>query len=340
MSRILPIVSAVALICLAAAARADDAVKPVLPLFPPNQDVCYGRTYDTSYFADHANQKVSELYLFRSLTDDPQSEMTQDSKSERAAATVRLEAAGGSAHLDVLVRLRNKPLWYSANVICSSLPDGGFHCGVECDGGNFEVHKKESWLRFVLGERGMLVHTGCAEDAGADAVWIAPGTDDQLFRLDPQPQSECLKRRDAYRPDFAQAAPPLRVRLEADPKTCFSGNTVTGVKGIASASLRTKSYTRETDDWSAAKFDAEFAVREENGKLLSLPFTCHADGFGYDCSSMPNSETSFQLFRSGANGLTIDGGPAKTSTVAKWLGLAGSGAVQLTLAYDGADCKP
>src|SRR5262245_4060044 len=83
--------SSVAAVAVASAARAEQKAPPVIAEFPPDAEVCYGRQYDAAHLARHPRQKVTALYLFRSLIADPEDEERPKSRAAIAAKNIEWE---------------------------------------------------------------------------------------------------------------------------------------------------------------------------------------------------------------------------------------------------------
>jgi len=301
----------------------QEAAKSLQSMFPPGTEVCFGRHYDSAYLTEHSQQKVTDLYVFHSLTDDSQSELDQKSKSLRAQEDVAKSAqlskssadAGvapelrGQASANVVVRFRDKSGWYGNDLTCRPSRDGGVTCGVDCDGGDFDLSHKESWLRFILGGSGLTVRGSCGDSNGDIGFRWVPGPDDQLYRIDPLDMAECLKARDATRPEFAKIDPPLRTRIDSTKPTCLGNSRIQGLKGIASASLQVIKYIHGTADDVEPKFHARFAYLRSSGSVTMKPVICTAIDFQYDCQldvdPQPQTNPGFSLRRDDHNGVLV-----------------------------------
>lgn len=307
---------------LSLAATAAAADEPILGQFPPGEEICYGRAYDQAYLDEHKLQKVNEIYLYRSLTDDPQAESFQQTKAARAEENVGWEKQSrqsdiesgakpeeaGHATLSVLVHLRDRPLWYNAEVTCSRGGKGGFGCYGDCDGGAFKVTPKEGTqsLYFELDPSGLSVNSSCGEESEeGSGLRLEPGADDKLFRLDPQPMTSCSGAQVAWRPSWAQTAKPLRARLTENAKLCF-GKAANAPAGVSGVTLRTVSFN-PGDSETMPSLKAELTARLAKGGTVSKKITCYAMGYSFDCSEDvaedEESKGGFKLERHGDNGI-------------------------------------
>jgi len=301
----------------------QEAAKGLQSIFMPGSEVCYGRHYDSAYLAEHSQQKVTDLYVFHSLTDDTQSELDQKDKALRAeedsaqfAQLSKSDAESGvvpelrgQTNANVVVHFRDKSDWYGNDLTCRPSRDGGFTCNVDCDGGNFDLLHKESWLRFILGGSGLALRGSCGESNGDNGIRWVPGPDDQLYRIDPLDMAECLRARDATRPEFAKLDPPLRTKFANTKATCLGNSRIQGLKGIVSVSLQVIKYVHGTTDDSNPKFHARFAYVRSGGSATMKPIICTAIDFQYDClldvDPQPETFPGFSLRRDGHGGILV-----------------------------------
>lgn len=315
--------AAVALAFLAATAHAQNAASPVLPEFPPDREVCFGRDYDRRHLAAHPQQKVTRFFLMRSLSDDPRREERPRSPAEVATANIEWEkttrAEGvtfegtkpGRSSLDLFVALRNRPGVFKQTVECRKLDGAGFTCGVDCDGGGFKVEPEAQGSLLVrLGSSGVRVQSGCGGDESAPEVRVEPGRDDKTFRLSPLAIAACHAARDDARPEWAQTSePPLRERFAREASVCFTST------GNLPASLARR-FTRITlatqgkhqprkkapDDDSQPDLHVELRATPVKGKPLVRRLECRTDEYTFDCSL---DNTGFRLTTRSGGGATI-----------------------------------
>ena len=96
------------------------------------------------------------------------------------------------SHLaSVAVAFRGNSAVYEQEVQCQA-EGNGYFCGVECDGGSFQMRFKANGAALIDFRKsyGMVLGSSCGE--GETYRWIGDGkSDDMLFRLDPAPLSAC-----------------------------------------------------------------------------------------------------------------------------------------------------
>ncbi|MEM7399242.1 MAG: hypothetical protein AAF354_09890 [Pseudomonadota bacterium] len=140
----------------------------------PNQalatDGCYAREYSASHLAQHPDQTVTSMALgLRAQKDDPKL------FDGAIAVTVR-----GSDRRRLTVG------------ICEPTGRNSFDCGIECDGGSFQLRpsSRKGSMRLIL--QRIYFDGGCGFDAGAgNGYELTAGKDDKLFRLDPSANARC-----------------------------------------------------------------------------------------------------------------------------------------------------
>lgn len=130
-------------------------------------DSCFQRFYSASHLAQHPSQKVEAIQL---------SHFNEDSVAMPAGEMV----------LRLSVRLRGQYAW-TTPALCSQ---GGnrLSCGIECDGGRFDVVPKDSSSLLITGGSD-IYFTDC--DDGDQVLIREP--DDKVFLLHRQPLSNCLQ---------------------------------------------------------------------------------------------------------------------------------------------------
>jgi hypothetical protein len=301
--RILSLAAVLAMAALdASPVRAQQVPKPLLPEFPPDREVCYGRTYDKAHLAVHPHQKVESLLLFRSLTDDALSEATPRT-SEAAAKenvewerTTRAEGSpsknirAGRTALDVLVRFRGRSTVFKQPVECRKLEGKGFTCGVECDGGGFGAQPDGDTLMIRQGPSGMRLQSGCSSgDESAPEVRLEPGKDDRAYRLSRLPMSVCHAAREAARPEWIRpGTQPLRKRFATTTKLCLStANALPAALAqrfsrIAVEALGPIHVGGEDDN--RPDFVLQVTATANNGSRVSRALECRADEYSFDCT--------------------------------------------------------
>lgn len=133
------------------------------------ETICFGRTYGAAHLAAHPAQTVTRMVV----------ELT------RYRDLPELQVA-------VLAELRDRPgQLLSGAGACGSSAGGALDCGIECDGGSFHLEATTADVLMLRNAGdGFRVH----ECGSEGAVFIAPGADDQLFRLVRLPADFCFDR--------------------------------------------------------------------------------------------------------------------------------------------------
>ena len=339
-----------ALVLSATSALAADGSGPLIAEFPPDQEVCFGRTYDAAHFSRHPRQKVSALYLVRSLTADREEETKPLSRTETARQNVEWEATSrkerqawpqmlpGTTHLDVLVKFRNRATTFKQKVECQKLEGQGFSCGVDCDGGGFGAQGDGRSLVLRQSEHsgGLRVQSGCSSgDESAPEVRIDPKDDALVFRLDPKPIAACHAVRDEARPAWVKGGgETLRERFAKAPGQCFVGRPSTGggQKRLARVAVKTLERIRtDADDPQTPRLTVRLDVKLSDGKSVTRKLDCRGEDYSFNCSV---EHGGFRLTRQGATGVTLRESYYQGGELARILGLPDS------IKFDPIDMQP
>jgi hypothetical protein len=323
-----------------APAPVDEA--PVVAEFPPDKDVCYGRIYSREHLAAHPRQKVTEIYLARLLSQDPEAEGETKTREQFAAAYVQSERASkadipaytpktrpGRTDLEVYVRFRDKPGLFLGAVECRGLTAGGFTCGIACDGGGFTA--KLNGKTLILRQSGSLrVQAGCSgDDESAPEVTINTEDDGLEFHLEPAPAATCERAREGYRPAWATLGKPLRQRLADNPAACFSrvydeAHLKAHPKQLVkSVSLQRTPAPPKTDP-EAREWDHHFRVRFElrDGRVLDKATVCSTSTYAIQCdAAAEDSAGSFKLMRGTGKSVMLGETYHQEGSIAQLLGL-------------------
>ena len=133
---------------------------------------CFGRAYSAEHMADHPGQRVVEmtLVLFTQSYD-----------------------GGESHHAIVRAMMRDRFGEFFANGAICDTAEGGFACGIECDGGVFDVDLPADGTAMLRNEDwGFVLYGGCGEDVAEDrAVRIEADAEHRAFQLYPLPVEAC-----------------------------------------------------------------------------------------------------------------------------------------------------
>ncbi len=220
--RISSIVLVCAAICSSSPAfAAPDEEKKESPLpshLPLQTEICFGRTYDAAHLAAHPRQRVTSFYLLREFKEDQNLEF--DPTPEQDLKDV--DGEYGRIGVNAYVRFRDRKGVYTNGLSCGKGDDGKVFCGVDCDGGSFNL--KGAGQSLLLENNGFVVVGGCgaSEDEQENEEHVSPGADDKVFRLDPKPVSACMAERAAMAPAFAKLGKPLRFRFKESETLCLS----------------------------------------------------------------------------------------------------------------------
>jgi hypothetical protein len=177
---------------------------PVVAEFPPDKDVCYGRVYSREHLAAHPDQNVTEIYLARLLSQDPESEgalktreqfAAEEFEGEREAKTAIVpdapEIRPGRISLEMYVRFRDKPKMFLGGMECEGLTAGGFTCRLVCHNGEFSA--KLNGKTLIMRQSSCLImEEGCSgRGASAPEIPITPKDKGAEFLLEPAPAATC-----------------------------------------------------------------------------------------------------------------------------------------------------
>jgi hypothetical protein len=106
------------------------AAQSIAQHFGTGADSCYQRAYSASHLAEHPGQRVEAIQL---------SHFNEDSTG----------MAAGEMLLRIAVRLRGQAPWQTL-AFCVNR-NGKLACGIECDGGRFDVVSKNQSAILITG---------------------------------------------------------------------------------------------------------------------------------------------------------------------------------------------
>jgi hypothetical protein len=291
---------------LSAAAQELKKESPLPSHLPLKAEACFGRIYDAAHLSAHPKQRVTSFHIARQFREDPNLEVDPTPEQEMKD----IDGEHGRVLVTAYVRFRDKKGVYSNGLSCGQ-NDGKVFCGIDCDGGSFNL--KPSGQSLLLENNGFVVVGGCgaSEDEQENEEYVRPGADDKTFRLDPKPFAACMAERAAMAPAFAKLGKPLRVRFEENETLCFSrsydaahlaSHPKQTVKRIAV--LKTKA---SKPDPNQVHYELTFALETRDGKKFSRKVNCLGDRYAFGCQPDERSDmdTHFYLTRAGDDGMML-----------------------------------
>ena len=297
--------AALASVFLVAGGVAGHAETPSSPLpdhLPVGVEACFGRTYDAAHLRTHPRQQVTSFHILRDFSPDQNSEEELQSREDM----VKNDGSDGNIPLTAYLRLRDRKGVYSNYFGCRRSESGGVLCGIDCDGGTFQMRPSGGSL--LIENQGFVVVGGCgaSDEEQAEPVFVKPGADDKTFRLDKQPVEQCTALRDAQKPAWAKLGAPLRQRLAPESTLCLArsydaahlaAHPQQTVKRIAV--LRTAGDTGH----QPPQYNLVFRAELNNGRKLEAKTNCWPEGYTYTCTHDAELDTqrSFYLTRAGAD---------------------------------------
>jgi hypothetical protein len=291
----------VSAVCLAAPAAGQERKSSPLPdHLPVAAEACFGRTYDDAHLRKHPRQRVTSFHILRDFSPDTNAEFEHQSREDMLSA----DGADGIIGLAAYVRLRGRKGVYSNHFSCRRDDKGAMRCGIDCDGGSFSARPSGGSL--LIQNEGFVVVGGCggSEEDAMNPVFIDPGADDKVFRLDNQPLAQCTALRDAQKPVWAKLGPPLRERFSKDGALCLSRSydaahlarhPQQSVKRIAVL----KSASGKPHE--PPQYNLSFRVELKDGRKFEGRTNCWPDDYTYACTHDAELDTqrSFYLTRAG-----------------------------------------
>ncbi len=275
---------------------------PLPSHLPLHQEACFGRVYDSKHLSQHPKQRVTSFHLAREFSPDPTTEYEPTSAEDLREQ----DGQDGRVNVSVYVRLRDRAGVFSNSLSCAQY-DGKVRCGIDCDGGSFNL--KASGPALLLENEGFVVVGGCGgtEEEQDNSVYVQPGQDDKTFRLDSKSMSACTAERDAQAPTSAKLGKPLRERLAASETICFSrsydpahlaSHPQQNVRRIAI--LKAAGKPSAEDD--PRSHDLVFRVETRDGKKAEQKANCVPDAYAFVCSFSKGADGygEFYLARAGA----------------------------------------
>ena len=290
----------------AAGALAQDAGKstPLPSHLPLGVEACFGRVYDAAHLKQRPKQRVTSFHIFRDFNPDPNSELEQETREQS------IDADGTDGHVNVtaFIRFRDRKGVFSNGLSCRTAEGGKVFCGIDCDGGSFNL--RPSGPSLLVDNNGFVVVGGCgaSEEEMERPEFVSPGADDKTFRLDKQPVAQCLALREAQAPAWAKLGKPLRLRFDKARATCHA-------RSYDAAHLRThpQQNVRRIAVLNPAKpqpaeddlpnYRFIFRAEMRDGGKFETQANCSPDAnpYAYTCTAEagPNDTHEFYLTRGG-----------------------------------------
>ena len=178
------------------------------PLFTADQEACYRAHLRSAHLANHPDQKVSSIHIFRSLSERPEAENWRPNQREE---TIKRFRETGETSVQAFVTFRDRRGYFHNALTCNKETTNGVGCYIECDGGSFDL-KRESPATVLLNNNGFVLIGGCGEEVDeSQTVYFTPGKDDKVFRLESKAAAVCRAEEQRARP--IRAGKPLRERF-------------------------------------------------------------------------------------------------------------------------------
>ena len=137
-----------------------------------SEPMCFTSKYDSTHLKEHPKQKVSQLWLM--LKPSP----------EQASDSFPISFAR------LFARFKSDSRFYAADEgTCSENTDGTWRCGVDCDGGGWNIRQLSDGNILVKPEQWGIRVTSC----GDEQMWrtISPKDDQKVFQLAPAALGQC-----------------------------------------------------------------------------------------------------------------------------------------------------
>jgi hypothetical protein len=306
-ARRLPGLAILLLSLVLAASSAIAESKPVRPDFPEEAETCLGMEYDADHLASHPRQKVTEIFLFRSLNDDPEQEKPPVSIEGRVAGRSMsapvVDDAPHDTKLHLLVGLRGTAASGLRDYTCTALRDGRLFCSHECatfDSLSARLEVGNLLFKIEKEDFAFPAHADCgAELPESRRPRRKEHPTHGLARL---PISACHAARNRARPNWVTSGPPLRDTFAMEGARCFKQKWPT--RKIRAATLVVNAAPKPEYDSLLVPVTARFTLA--SGVLKTLALACRAGTYAFDCSvDDAKSPASFWLTRRGARGMTL-----------------------------------
>jgi hypothetical protein len=141
----------------------------------PGQQVCYVRAYDKAHLAQHPRQRVTRMaFLLRAA----------GYEFDKAAPPARLEER---VYYQFALSLKRRGERQTLTTAGGCSGGKGISCAVDCDGGGVTLEQNGASLLVRIMEHGIKMEGDC----DGKAVWVKPGADDKVFRIEKAAPEAC-----------------------------------------------------------------------------------------------------------------------------------------------------
>lgn len=161
---------------LIAALTAMQVAAPALAQNPSTEGdptfMCFARAYTADHMAEHPGQRVAEIQVM--LEHAPYDDRSYYNATIRAMLVDRYGA------------------FFANSGSCQETEEGILDCGIECDGGQFEIRMSDDGTATLLNRQyGFVLFGGCGEEDVQDAIRIEADSEHNAFLLYPVPVDAC-----------------------------------------------------------------------------------------------------------------------------------------------------
>jgi hypothetical protein len=266
-----------------AMAQGEPHRSPLPDRLPLGADACFGRSYDAAHLKRHPRQRITSLHLLRDFTPDRSTEFVPQTVEEMK----KHDGQYGNVTVSAFVRFRDRPGAYWNMLSCHRSGEGAVRCGVDCDGGSFGLKPLAKGDGLMLENYGFVVVGGCGSDDDEKEVFVHPGADDKMFRLDRQPVAACLAMRDAVRPAWVKLGSYDAAHLAKHPQQTVRRFAVLKAGG-----------DKPGED---AEHKLSFRIELKDGRKIEKQAKCFTERYAYTCNPAEpvGSEADFYLTRAG-----------------------------------------
>lgn len=154
--------------------------------FSGDRNSCYQRVYSASHMRSHPRQTVKSIVF---------SHYPTLWGSHGADGKVRFDEKTREVYFAIKVSFRGSKEIYSESGVCSRKGEV-LRCGIECDGGGFELQARKDGRLFLktasYGFRVVADNGGCDGEDESKIRQITRKTDDRAFLLSRLPAHSCV----------------------------------------------------------------------------------------------------------------------------------------------------